>query len=43
MRFGLKTRDLVDTVHVYLTMSEAIKMVAQTFDRGVSTLSCCAA
>jgi len=43
VRFGLKTRDLVETVHVYPTMSEAIKMVAQTFDRDVSTLSCCAA
>jgi mercuric reductase len=43
VRFGLKTQDLVDTVHVYPTMSEAIKMVAQTFDRDVSTLSCCAA
>jgi mercuric reductase len=43
VRFSLKTQDLVDTVHVYPTMSEAIKMVAQTFDRDVSTLSCCAA
>lgn len=43
VRFGLKTRDLVETVHVYPTMSEALKMVAQTFDRDVSTLSCCAA
>jgi mercuric reductase len=43
VRFGLNTQDLVDTVHVYPTMSEAIKMVAQTFDRDVSTLSCCAA
>ena len=43
VRFGLKTQDLIDTVHVYPTMSEAIKMVAQTFDRDVSTLSCCAA
>lgn len=43
VRFGLTTRDLVETVHVYPTMSEAIKMVAQTFDRDVGTLSCCAA
>jgi mercuric reductase len=43
VRFGLTTRDLVETVHVYPTMSEAIKMVAQTFDRDVATLSCCAA
>ena len=43
VRFGLKTQNLIDTVHVYPTMSEAIKMVAQTFDRDVSTLSCCAA
>jgi mercuric reductase len=43
VRFGLTTRDLVETVHVYPTMSEAIKMVAQAFDRDVATLSCCAA
>ncbi len=43
VRFGLETRDLLDTVHVYPTMSEAVKMVAQTYDRDVPTLSCCAA
>jgi len=42
-RRSLTARDLVETVHVYPNMSEAIKMVAQTFDRDVSTLSCCAA
>ncbi|MBW3630702.1 MAG: mercury(II) reductase [Gemmatimonadetes bacterium] len=43
VRFAMTTQDLIDTVHVYPTMSEAIKMVAQTFDRDVATLSCCAA
>jgi mercuric reductase len=34
--------DIIDMVHVYPTMSEAIKMVAQTFYKDVAKLSCCA-
>ena len=34
--------DIIDMVHVYPTMSEAIKMVAQTFYKDVTKLSCCA-
>ncbi len=34
--------DIIDFVHVYPTMSEAIKMVAQMFYKDVTKLSCCA-
>ena len=34
--------DIIDLVHVYPTMSEAIKMVAQMFYKDVTKLSCCA-
>ncbi len=34
--------EIIDMVHVYPTMSEAIKMVAQTFYKDVTKLSCCA-
>ena len=34
--------DIIDMVHVYPTMSEAVRMVAQTFYRDVTKLSCCA-
>lgn len=42
IRCGLTTRDLIDMIHVYPTMSEAIRMAAQTFEKDVSKLSCCA-
>jgi len=43
IRFGLTIEDLTGTFHPYLTLSEGIKLAAQTFDRDVSKLSCCAA
>ncbi len=33
--------DIIDTVHVFPTMSEAIKRVAQSFRRDISKMSCC--
>lgn len=42
VKFGLTVEDLVETIHVYPTMSEAIRMAAQTFIKDVSRLSCCA-
>lgn len=33
--------DVVDTVPMFPTLSEAIKIVAQSFDHDLSTLSCC--
>jgi mercuric reductase len=34
--------DIIDTVHVFPTMSEAIKLVATSFKQDVSELSWCA-
>jgi mercuric reductase len=43
IKFGLTIEDLTGTFHPYLTLSEGIKLAAQTFDRDVEKLSCCAA
>jgi mercuric reductase len=40
---GLTIEDLASAFHPYLTLSEGIKLAAQTFTRDVATLSCCAA
>ena len=42
MKFNATIADLVDLVHVYPTMSEALKIGAQAFSRDVARLSCCA-
>ena len=41
VKFGLTIDDIVDTVHVFPTLSEGIKRVAQAFTRDVSLMSCC--
>ncbi len=43
IKFGLRIEDLASTFHPYLTLSEAIKLAAQTFTKDVAKLSCCAA
>ena len=43
VKFGLTVQDLADTWAPYLTMSEGIKLTAQTFTTDVDKLSCCAA
>lgn len=43
IKHGLTIEDLTSTFHPYLTLSEGIKLAAQTFDRDVARLSCCAA
>ena len=43
VKFGLTVKDLSDTWAPYLTMSEGIKLTAQTFTVDVDKLSCCAA
>ncbi len=40
---GLTIEDLTSAFHPYLTLSEGIKLAAQTFTKDVATLSCCAA
>ena len=43
VKFGLTAGDLATTWAPYLTMSEAWKLVAQSFKGDVKKLSCCAA
>lgn len=43
VRFGLTIEDLANAFHPYLTLSEGLKLAAQTFTTDVSKLSCCAA
>ncbi len=43
IKFGLTVSDLASTWAPYLTMSEAVKLVAQSFTTPVDQLSCCAA
>jgi len=40
-KMGLAIDDIIDTVHVFPTMSEAIKLVAQSSRKDISKLSCC--
>ncbi|MBA2570433.1 MAG: mercury(II) reductase [Chloroflexi bacterium] len=42
MRYRAALPDLVDLIHVYPTMAEALKIGAQAFSRDVTKLSCCA-
>jgi mercuric reductase len=42
VKYRLTINDIIDTVHVFPTMSEAIKLVATSFKQDVSKLSCCA-
>ena len=42
MHFRATIDDFIDLIHVYPTMSEALKIGAQAFRKDVSKLSCCA-
>ena len=42
VKHGLTLEDLIDTVHVFPTYSEAIKLAALSFFEDVDKLSCCA-
>lgn len=42
VKFNLTVTDLLDTFHGYLTMAESLKLAAQSFERDVASLSCCA-
>jgi len=41
VKFGLTIDNIIDTVHVFPTLSEAIKLVAQSFRKDIGKLSCC--
>ena len=42
VKYGLTIDDIIDTVHVFPTMAEAVKLVAQSFRKDISKMSCCA-
>lgn len=42
IRYKIPLTDIAAMFHPYLTLGEAVKLAAQTFDRDVSKLSCCA-
>lgn len=41
VKFKLTIDDIIDSVHVFPTLSEGIKLTAQSFYRDVGSLSCC--
>jgi mercuric reductase len=43
IKYGIGIDDLAAAFHPYLTLSEGIKLAAQTFTKDVKKLSCCAA
>ncbi len=42
LKFGMTTKALGETIFPYLTTVEGLKLAAQTFDKDVARLSCCA-
>ena len=42
LRAGMTVKELADQLFPYLTMVEGIRLCAQTFDKDVTQLSCCA-
>lgn len=41
VKFKLTIDGIIDTVHIFPTMSEAIKLAAQSFYRDIDKMSCC--
>lgn len=42
IKFGIRVSDLVGTLFPYLTLGEGVKLAAQTFEKDLARLSCCA-
>ncbi len=42
IRHGITVNELAETLHPYLTLSEAVKLAALSFGKDVAKLSCCA-
>ncbi len=42
LKYGATAKDLAETLHVYPTLSEALKICAQGFFKDATKLSCCA-
>ncbi|HHB75399.1 MAG TPA: mercury(II) reductase [Desulfobulbus sp.] len=43
IQYKISVHELAGMLHPYLTMGEGVKLAAQTFDKDVKQLSCCAA
>ncbi len=41
IKMGATVDDIIDTVHVFPTMSESLKLAALSFNRDVTKMSCC--
>lgn len=41
IKYKLTLDDLIDTVHVFPTLSESLKIAAQSFKRDITKMSCC--
>ncbi|MFQ5432408.1 MAG: dihydrolipoyl dehydrogenase family protein, partial [Nitrospinota bacterium] len=42
VKYGITVSDLTETLHPYLTLSEAVKLAAIGFKKDINKLSCCA-
>lgn len=42
IKYQLPISEIAKEMHPYLTLSEAVKLAAQTFDKDIKSLSCCA-
>ena len=42
LKMGMTTKALGETIFPYLTTVEGLKLAAQTFDKDVAMISCCA-
>lgn len=42
IKYKLPISEIAASLHPYLTLGEAVKLAAQTFDKDIKTLSCCA-
>jgi len=41
VKYKLTLDDIIDTVHIFPTLSESLKITAQSFKRDISKMSCC--
>jgi mercuric reductase len=42
VKYRLTINDIIDTVHIFPTLAESIKLVATSFKADIRKLSCCA-
>jgi len=42
IKYQIPISEIAKELHPYLTLGEAVKLAAQTFDKDIKSLSCCA-